>query len=172
MKHIALLSLTFALLVGCAGDDYGHGSLESAAFASGNGAVLVEVPREAWQVATAGCEDSLAQAEAFGIAAGQPELVVAFDQEGNIECVDSYASIESELQLVSPDSVDTLWLGYLGSLRTLQNTTYQDAAPDPSNSEDSQTETAETIRNLAGDPEPRPNLGLEWHPPAGFQAAL
>lgn len=114
----------FALLVGCAGDEVGFSAdalgQDSYSLLLGDVAPLQVIETERWEPAFAGCEGLLDTVHEYGVAEGQPELVVGLDITRHIVCVDTYASIENELALRSGDDVDSLWLGYVATLQTLE----------------------------------------------------
>lgn len=116
-----LLSLPLAtvllLSVGCAGEGPSTaGRLETLDVA--DAAALPSVARPVWTATPAGCEGMLPQASGFGVADGEPELVVALDALGAALCVDTYPALESELlDQGMLDEADQLWLGYLATLQ-------------------------------------------------------
>ncbi len=99
--------------LGCAGTETDVSSSGSFAL---DAAPLPSIPAELWQPARAGCEGALEAATSFGIADRAPDLVVALGAEG-VVCVDTYSAVESELTVVDPDAIDSLWLGYMASLQ-------------------------------------------------------
>ncbi len=163
VRHILVLTMLAA--TACAGSETQtvSGSFENDA------APLPTIERDVWQTALAGCEAQLEGIELqFGIAAGAPELVVAFGED-SVLCVDSYAAVESELDLVDPRRIDSLWLGYVSAL--------QEAEPfsgDYAHSEESDAlpaEIAERVRAAQADPHPEPNLVGEGLPDLGVVMA-
>ncbi len=118
-KRQCLLAVVF--LAGCAGEGVGFsadGLYEGPAL--GDVQPLSEVDASAWQEGPAGCEGRLDEAMVFAVAEGAPELIVALDAEGAIICVDSFASVESELLERSSPEADALWLGYVATMQSLE----------------------------------------------------
>ena len=98
LKTIALSLALTSFGVGCAGSsDLGYSEAAALNTAAVDVAPLDLVELEVWQTALAGCEGQLQDASRYGIAAGEPELLVAIDVADQVICVDSYASVESEL---------------------------------------------------------------------------
>ena len=172
----------FAFLVGCAGESSGFGTNAlgqdpHSLLLLGDVAPLATIDVERWESAFAGCEGLLSNVQEYGIAEGQPELVVGMDLDRDIVCVDSYASIESELAMRSSDDVDALWLGYVAALQLLEAhsgmepepQTNSGAEPEPQTNDDGSTRSPDTpsngglvaplidLRVVSGDPDPQPN---------------
>jgi len=126
---------------GCATDGPGTAGRAETLDVAGAEA-LPSVARHDWSAAPAGCEGRLADAVSFGVAEGEPELVVALDENHSALCVDTYPALESELTEAGlMDEADRLWLGYLA---TLQNPELGDAG---------------AMRDIDGrHPTPQPNL--------------
>lgn len=179
----------FAFLVGCAGDEVGF-TVDALGQDSYNllledVAPLETIEVERWETAFAGCEGLLDTVESYGVAEGQPELVVGIDVGRHIVCVDTYASVENELGMSSGDDVDALWLGYVATLQTLEadHTGMDPQTNAPGNPPSNDSEEPEPQTNddggeencveeapivapvldldldfVAGDPDPQPNL--------------
>lgn len=105
-------------LIGCAGDLDPVDGEQNEILARADATPLPSVDSERWRGAVAGCEGRIADGDSFGIAAGQPELVVAM-HKGSVHCVDSYSAIESELADQSKSRADRLWLGYVAALQEI-----------------------------------------------------
>lgn len=177
----------FAFLIGCAGDEVGFGvdalGQDSYSLLLGDVAPLQIVEAERWESAFAGCEGLLNTVREYGVAEGQPELVVGLDVTRHIVCVDTYASIENELGMLSSDDVDTLWLGYVATLQTLEadhsdsnaaNERQTNQTEDEPETDDADcVEAAMVIQHdlhfLYGDPDPQPSItgalshGIDLH---------
>lgn len=157
-----LVSL-LAALTACAGSE----TQSVGSSFENDAAPLPTIERAAWEDAPAGCEGQLdfGLEVSFGIAEGAPELVVALREvsEGSrVVCVDSYASIESELELVDPPRLDGLWLGYVSALQEAEpfsaDYAHNEAEPDSSPAPD----LGAIVRTAEGDPHPEPsNIGDE-----------
>ncbi|NOY93835.1 MAG: hypothetical protein GXP55_21850 [Deltaproteobacteria bacterium] len=108
-----------------------------------NAEALPTIPHDAWVTAPAGCEGRNLEAAGFGVAEGEPDLVVALDPSGAIICADTYPALESELtDSELTDEADRLWLGYLATLQ------------DPELSNVARREAID----MGWDPTPQPNL--------------
>ncbi|MBX3248771.1 MAG: hypothetical protein KF901_16465 [Myxococcales bacterium] len=127
------------LLVACAGET---DAVNAASSYVAHAEPLPTIPVSAWQGATAGCEGRLGQIEAWGIAAGAPELVVALGEADCVICVDSYSAVESELVVAGSLDLDVLWHSYVAALQELE----------PYSAEVDFDGTA-----VAGDPHPTPS---------------
>ena len=169
----------FAFLVGCAGDETGFGvdalgQDSRSLLLHGDVPPLETIAVERWEAAFAGCEGLLGRVQEYGVAEGQPELIVGLDIDRNIVCVDTYASVENELGLRSSDDVDVLWLGYVATLQTLEAdrasaepqtnsggaSEPNSAQPRASRNNNSSSPMAAPLIDLglvAGDPDPQPN---------------
>ena len=135
------LLLTLAAF-GCAGESPATAG-QSETLDVANAEVLPTIQHDTWASAPAGCEGRINEVGDFGVAEGEPELVVALDVNGTILCVDTYPALESELTDSSlSDEADRLWLGYLA---TLQNPELREA------------KGGQTM-DTGWDPTPQPNL--------------
>lgn len=149
------LGLIAALAVGgCAGDDELIGA--TTAGASTGASPLVEIEREVWTTAPAGCEGMLDGLEwEFGVAAGAPELVVVLDPYGGaVVCADTYSAVDAELRATGSKEVDSLWLSYVNTLQELE--VYSGMThSSPTNQDGSRLEG--TNDPVMGEPNPQPN---------------
>ena len=180
----------FAFLVGCAGDEVGFSvdalGQDSYNLLLGDVAPLETIEVERWAEAFAGCEGLLDTVQEYGVAEGQPELIVGLDVASQIVCVDTYASVENELGMRSSDDVDALWLGYVATLQTLeadhtgmepepQTNSGADAPPNDGEEPEPQTNDEEEencvdeaplvaplidLGIVSGDPDPQPNAPI------------
>ncbi len=107
-------------LGGCAGDDELIGA--TTASATTGASPLVEIERDVWTAAPAGCEGMLDELEwDFGVAAGAPELVVVLDPYGGAAvCTDTYSAVDAELRATGSEEVDRLWLSYVNTLQEME----------------------------------------------------
>lgn len=107
-------------LVGCAGDDELIGA--TTASATTGASPLIEIGRDVWTAAPAGCEGMLNELEwDFGVAAGAPELIVVLDPYGGAAvCTDTYSAIDEELRSTGSAEVDDLWVSYVNTLQELE----------------------------------------------------
>ncbi len=106
-----------------------------------NAEALPTIPHDAWVTAPAGCEGRNLEAAGFGVAEGEPDLVVALDPSGAIICADTYPALESELtDSELTDEADRLWLGYLATLQDPDMSARREAI------------------DMGWDPTPQPNL--------------
>ena len=155
---------TFAAVVamlasGCAGGDAEAytASLQAGTYA-GEAAPLPMIARVTWEAAPPGCEGRLVDVQSFGVAEGQPELIVALTSRSELACVDTYSAVESELVELGSGRVDGLWLGYVA---TLQDMEVLDA-PDVQGQTRSTRPVSQAWRSneqvRAEEPEPAPNI--------------
>src|SRR5690349_4346398 len=102
------------------------------------------VSRAAWTAAAAGCEDRLDGVDAFGVADGEPGLVVALSAEGDSICTDALEAVDLELrergQGVVADDLCARYLVVLDATTTRHR-----------------RDTSSTVPQAA-DPSPQPNL--------------
>lgn len=141
-------------LGGCAGDDELIGA--TTASATTGASPLVEIEREVWTAAPAGCEGMLDGLEwDFGVAAGAPELVVVLDPYGGAAvCTDTYSAVDAELHATGSEEVDGLWLSYVNTLQELEvysGMTHSSATAHDGSIVDGANDPA------MGEPNPQPN---------------
>lgn len=154
-KTLALAASLF-LLGGCAGqaDDPVVGRSETLDVSEAT--PLPSVPQELWADAPAGCEGRLTADAEFGVADGEPELVVAMDAYSFTICIDTYPAVEAELGVIGEDhGIDRLWLGYLAALQELEP--FQHMAEDRAPARAPRAHVVEQDLRVLGDPNPQPN---------------
>lgn len=156
-----LAAVVATLASGCAGGDVEaySASLQAGNYA-GEAAPLPTIARITWEAAPPGCEGRLLDVQSFGVAEGQPELIVALTSRSDLACVDTYSAVESELVELGSGRVDALWLGYVA---TLQDMEVLEAPDVEGQTRSTLTPGAGTIINsrlhqVAGDPDPAPNI--------------
>ncbi len=137
LRRWTLVLMAALALGGCAGDDELIGA--TTAGATTGASPLVEIERDVWTSAPAGCEGMLDGLEwDFGVAAGAPELVVVLDPYGGAAvCTDTYSAVDAELRATGSHEVDSLWLSYVNTLQEMEvysgmthssQTTHQDGS--------------------------------------------
>lgn len=156
-KTLTLAAVGLFVLAGCAGHagDPVAGVRQSETLDVSDVNPLPSVPRDIWADAPAGCEGQLTADTDFGVATGEPELVVAMDGAFTI-CIDTYPAVEAELGVIGEDhGIDRLWLGYLSALQELEPFQHmaEDRAPTPA----PRAQIIEQDLRVLGDPNPQPN---------------
>lgn len=170
------LAAVVALLAsGCAGGDAEaySASLQAGTYA-GEAAPLPTIARVRWEAAQPGCEGRLLDVQSFGVAEGQPELIVALSS-GELACVDTYSAVESELVELGSGRVDGLWLGYVATLQDMEvldapdvpgqtrstrlsPQSAQQAGSPPQATPQAGAVIANRRGQVEGDPDPAPNI--------------
>ncbi|MEM9865079.1 MAG: hypothetical protein AAF938_25980 [Myxococcota bacterium] len=164
--RLALVAGLALSLVGCAGDGFeaSASALEYRSYADlGDAAALELIDTDVWQAAPAGCEGLLSSVSTYGIASGEPELIVGL-RGASVICVDTYASVERELDETAPMDVDGLWLGYIAALQNLEGSTEEDSEMEAEGSTAPMLDVdlGFDISISLGDPSPQPSIiGVE-----------
>jgi hypothetical protein len=146
----SLIALAGLALAGC------YGSTEEGAGGATLGLVeeapLPLVARDAWMQAPAGCEDRLGDVATFGVAEGEPALVVALSVNGEMLCVDALEAVDLELRDEGDDpAADDLCRRYLTVIDDTAGTRRETSSSGPAHTT--------TGRPREGDPSPQPNIG-------------
>ncbi len=109
----ALSALAALLIVAC-GDASEPGDTASAEMDVNP---LPLVAQSDWQPAQDTCEGMMSGAVEYGVAEGEPDLLVAIGPRG-VVCVDTFLVFENELGANSLE-MDRIWLRYMATLQEL-----------------------------------------------------
>lgn len=155
LRRWTLVLMAALALGGCAGDDELIGA--TTAGATTGASPLVEIERDVWTSAPAGCEGMLDGLEwNFGVAAGAPELVVVLDPYGGAAvCTDTYSAVDAELRSTGSHEVDSLWLSYVNTLQELEVYSGMTHSNETTHHDGSVVGGANAP--LMGEPNPQPN---------------
>jgi hypothetical protein len=154
--HIILIAVAVAL-TGCYGtteDPTGGASIALVTVSP-----LPLVGRDAWTATVAGCEDRLDAAVSFGVAEGEPALVVALAADGAAICVDALEGVDLELRERGDEVVaDDLCARYLAVIDDSSGRPTSSVAPRTADPSPQPNLVGADLDVDKGDPSPQPNL--------------
>ena len=148
LKTIPITSAVVLALSGCGGG----APTESSDAALAGAELLPTMETDQWSSAPAGCEDVLRPELRLAIADSAFDLVGAYEPEGRVVCVDTFAAIEGQLRALDPMAADRFEASYVRTL--LAEATIPLLGPSPGSTP---TPVDDPRDMVSGDPDPPPN---------------
>jgi hypothetical protein len=148
LKTIPITSAVALALSACGGGAPTDGTEA----ALGSAEILPTMETAQWSSAPAGCEGSLRPELKLAIADSAFDLVGAYEPEGRVVCVDTFAAIEGQLRTLDPIAADRFEASYVRTL--LAEATIPLIGPAPGSTP---TPIDDPRDMVSGDPDPQPN---------------